>query len=294
MPTKLYHLTERVRCRFDAEDVFIGHPFFPHADGGYGVTEMAVHAAVRPRMLALISPLHCNLSVKNPHINEDYLRALDLLMPNTDRLFAIMGEYWWNEWDASPFSHWKDKMVRLDMAVDSAKYPFIKEAFNKPGRRGYLYIGSSSDPRKGIGYLSELMSRLKGFPRAWIGDGPEIPHMKRISTGRPLDPAFMREVAREYDIFVSPSIADPNPTTILESMAWGFSAVCTPQSGYYETDYLTNIPADDADAGVKVLLQLQEEDESRLAERARMGREAVESRYSWGIFTDTVVKELGL
>jgi hypothetical protein len=40
---------------------------------------------------------------------------------------AIMGEYWWDQWDLSKYAHWKTKMVRLDMAVDATRYPRVKE-----------------------------------------------------------------------------------------------------------------------------------------------------------------------
>jgi glycosyltransferase involved in cell wall biosynthesis len=292
MPTLLYHLTERVHCHFKPDDVFIGHPYFPYRKGGYGVTEMAIGERVRPKVLALITPLHCDISVVTPHINKDFLMSVDKMMPKVDLLFAIMGEYWWDRWDSSLFAHWKPKMVRLDMAVDTEHYPFIKDQFNKPGHRGYLYIGTSSDPRKGTDFLSALMSKLKDYPKAWIGDGPEIKNVQRLSTGCSLDPVFMRKVARDYDFFISPSLADPNPTTIIESLSWGFPVVCTPQSGYYESDCIKNIHLDDLEASAQILESLQHCDDTALTCLGRKGREVVERKYNWDIFTGSVIKNL--
>jgi len=292
MPTLLYHLTERVHCRFEPDDIFLGHPYFPHSDGRYGVTELAFKEKRRPNKLALITPLHCDVKIKTDHINKEFLDDVDKLLPSADILFAIMGEYWWDKWDSSPYAHWKSKMTRLDMAVDTQRYPRIKTSFNKAGKRGYLYIGDSRDPRKGIHFLSQIMSQLKDYPKGWIGPGPDIPNVTRISDLRQLTPDYMKEIAKKYDFFVSPSIADPNPTTILESMAWGFPVVCTPQSGYYETDYRKNIYLNDINKSVGILEQLQYEDETKLLSFAEKARKTVESEYTWDRFTNTIIEKL--
>jgi len=294
VPTLLYHLTEKIHCRFKPDDIFIGHPYFPHFNGQYGVTEMAFKESARPKKLCLITPLHCDVKIKTDHINKDFLDDVDKLLPSADILFGIMGEYWWDQWDSSPYAHWKPKMVRLDMAVDASRYPRIKKSFNPPGKRGYLYIGNSSDPRKGVDFLSRLMSQLKNYPKGWIGSGPEIPDVPRISDGRQLTPQFMSAIAEKYDFFISPSIADPNPTTILESMAWGFPVVCTPQSGYYETPYRRNIYLDDFDKSIRVLTDFQHADDLVLRKMADKAREVVVSDYNWDKFTSIIIQNLGL
>jgi glycosyltransferase involved in cell wall biosynthesis len=292
-PTDLYHLTERVRCRFSANDVFLGHPHFPHRDGARGVTELALTAHPRPRKVALITPLHCDVEVARGHIDRDFLDDVDRLLPAADVLFAIMGEYWWDRWDDSPYSHWKSKMVRLDMAVDCARYPRVKQRFNAPGKRGFLYIGESH-LRKGTDFLGRLMERFPNCPRAWLGHGPPIPNMRQLAAGRALDPEFMRELARDYDFFISPSRADPNPTTILESMAWGFPVACTPQSGYYATEYRQNLVLDDLEHSSAVLARLQSAPEAELLHMADLARSRVEQDYTWQRFTDTVLEHLDL
>jgi glycosyltransferase involved in cell wall biosynthesis len=294
VPTLLYHLTERIHCKFQPDDIFLGHPFFPHADNGYGVTEFSLQGKFRPQKVALISPLHCDVTIGTTHINKAFLDDVDKLMPNADVLFAIMGEYWWDQWDVSPYSHWKPKMVRLDMAVDTQHYPKIKKSFNPAGKRGYLYIGNSADPRKGTDFLSALMEKMGDFPKGWIGAGPDIPHIPRIATFSSLTPEFMTSIAQEYDFFISPAKADPNPTTILESMAWGFPVVCTPQSGYYEKSYIKNIFLDDIDKSVGVLRNLQYADEQELLEMSDTAREIVATEYSWEKFTSIVIDNLGL
>lgn len=291
LPTLLYHLSEKVKINFSTDDIFLGHPMFPFVSGVSRVTELALSQSPRPRTLALISPLHCNLEVPTSHINHSYLKALDRLVPKADVLFAIMGQYWWDQWDNSPFAHWKEKMIRLDMAVDTEFFPRIKNYFNKPSKRGFLYIGRN-DPMKGIPLLSKLMTEMKEFPCGWIGAGPDIPGVPRVSPPRTLTPDFMKEVSQNFDFFITTGVADPNPTTILESMAWGFPVICTPQSGYYETTYLRNVYHDDIAKSLETLRELQfapEEELKRMADDARI---SVETNYSWDKFISTIFATL--
>jgi len=294
LPTLLYHLTERVHCEFESDDIFLGHPYFPHVTGRSGVTEIAFNEKIHPKKLALISPLHCDTSIETAHINRDYLDDVDKLMPSADILFAIMGQYWWDRWDQSEYAHWKPKMVRLDMAINVDNYPIVKKRFNKPGKRGYLFIGSSWDPRKGSDYFARLMSELKDAPCGWIGSGPDIPGVPKISGVCDLTPRFMVQIADTFDFFVSPARADPNPTTILECMSWGFPVFCTPQSGYYETEYRRNIYLDDLERSVEVLRKFQYVDEDTLENMAERARHAVETDYTWHKFCGVVMKGLSL
>ena len=294
MPTVLYHMQERTHCNFSSNDVFIGHPYFPHSKCGYGVTEMAAKSITRPKKFALISPLHCDITAIGDHINKEFLDDVDALMPSVDVLYAIMGEYWWDKWDTSIYAHWKPKMIRLDMAVDAiSDFPKVKNRFNKPGKRGFLYIGVN-EPRKGTDFFSELMGHFPDCPRGWIGPGEAIQNVTRISNDRALTPEFMIELVEEYDFFISPSRVDPNPTTILQSMAWGFPVISTIQSGYYETTYRRHIYLDDIQKSVEVLNMLQYATDSKLHEMADEARAVVLKDYNWERFTSTVLEGLDL
>ncbi|UCG57070.1 MAG: hypothetical protein JSU70_19670 [Phycisphaerales bacterium] len=292
-PTLLYCLDEHVSCKFSGEDIFLGHPVFPFRPGRRGVTELSIAQSPRPRVVALVSPLHCDTDIKTNHINRSYLDGINELIDRVDILFAIMGRYWWDRWPNSPFAHWIPKMVRLDMAVETSLFPRVKNRFNPPGKRGYLYIGRNG-PMKGTRFLGELLSSLGDYRRGWIGVGQDIPGITRISHDRDLTPDFMAEIAETYDFFVSAAAADPNPTTILESMAWGFPVICTPQSGYYETSYRKNIYRDDLGRSVQVLRQLQFADEGTLMRMADEARMVVEREYTWDRFVGTVCAGLGL
>jgi len=292
MPTLLYDLRERIKIQFKPDDLFIGHPMFPFS-GIDGVTELSINQKSRPKLFALISPLHCNLKIKTNHINKDYLDAVENLANKADILFAIMGKYWWDQWDSSPYAHLKPKMVRLDMAIDVKNFPRVKKRFNPKGKRGYLYIGRN-DPMKGIDLLSKLLLKVGNFPRGWIGNGPDIPGVPKISPARTLTPKFMSQIAEHYDFFITTGMADPNPTTILESMAWGFPVICTPQSGYYATSFRQNIFHKDVPKSVEILRKLQFCDEVDLMRMADEGRNIVECEYTWNKFLSTIFLNLNL
>lgn len=288
MPTLLYDLREQVRAKFETGDIFLGHPRFPYSSGVKGVTELSVGQEPRPQVVALISPLHCNIEVNTKHINKAYLDAIEQLLPKADMLFAIMGPYWWDQWDSSPYAHWKPKMIRLDLAVEVRRFPRVKKRFNAPGKRGYLYIGRN-DPMKGIEFLSTLLTEVGEYPRGWIGPGPEIPGVPRISTPRLLTPKLMNHVAERFDFFITTGLADPNPTTVLESMAWGFPVICTPQSGYYATSYRCNVYHEDLSSSVQTLRELQFCDETKLIEMADEARRVVEADHNWQKFVSKVL-----
>lgn len=291
--TKVYHCTETVRIKLNNNDIFLGHPYFPYTGHESGVTEKAVQSIKKPKVLALITPLHCNTSINSGHLDVQYLEHVNGLIDRVDVLFGIMGEYWWNEWDESPYAHWKTKMIRLDMAVDVKNYPTVKAEFNEPGKRAFLYIGNNT-PNKGIPFLEKLAGNLGHENFGWIGSGPEIANVVRIDKSAVLTPDYMKNIARQYDFLISPSVADANPTTILEAMAWGFPVVCTPQSGYYESDYRFNIHADLLDYSIDVLNKLQWLPNQDLHNIAHQARTVVENDYNWSKFTDTIIKYLDL
>jgi glycosyltransferase involved in cell wall biosynthesis len=257
------------------------------------VTELSLRGTPRPRIFALISPLHCDTSVRTTHINKAYLDAVDRLLPCADTLFGIMGEYWWDQWPNSPYAHWMDKMVRLDMAIDTTCFPRVKRTFNPPGQRGFLYIGRN-DPMKGTDFLSELACHASDYRWGWVGSGPDIDGIPRLSGARPMTPEFIANLAQDFDFFINTSLADPNPTTILESMAWGFPVICTPQSGYYGTSYRKCIDRDDIDGSVDVLRQLQSTDENRLQAMADKARNTVTRDYTWSLLVDRIATGLGV
>ncbi|MFP4381638.1 MAG: glycosyltransferase [Candidatus Sumerlaeia bacterium] len=289
--TLLYDIYENSPGKVEPGDVLVGHPYFPARPDTKGQTELLMEKHDCWKRIGVISPVHCDPSFQTSHINRDYLLAIDKLIPRADVFFAVMGPYWEDQWKTSDFAHWLPKLVRLDMAIDVGRFPRVKKRFNPPGKRGFFFIGKN-DPMKGVDFLADIFTNLGNCPKGRIGPGPDVPGVPRISLARALTPEYMSEIAGKYDFFISPSRADPNPTTILESMAWGFPVVCTPQSGYYESEYRMNIHRDDLKSTLETLNALQYMDENRLMAMSDMGRQTVEQDYTWDRFAETIIKHM--
>lgn len=276
---KLYDWRETEEIPYGPDDIVLGHP---HPDPDTPIQR--AFGSDRPcRAKILIFPIHHAL----PEVNRYALPLLD----RADLVLGIMGPYWYDTLASSVFAPWRHKIVRLDMAVDAAQYPWVKRRFNPPGARGYLHIGYNV-PEKGPGVLAATMAGLSEYRRGWIGAGDEIPHIPRITPFASLTPGYVAGLAADYDIFVNTSVSDANPTTILEAMAWGFAAACTPQSGYYNMPTLSALDVTDIGANVATLRGLQQAPGEDLAGAAEINRRLIETHYTWERFCGTVRRAL--
>ena len=201
---------------------------------------------------------------------------------------AITGNYWFNSIKQSPFAHWQPKMRHLDLAVDRVDFPALKTDFNPPGKRRFVYIGHSGWT-KNPGFLEQLARRMPNVHFSWIGAarrrqiaGFEALGYQDFST----DPAKQR--ISTFDFMITASQSDANPTTVLESMAWGLIPVCTPQSGYVGYPSIQNIPLDIGKA-VEILQQLQQLPDTALKEMQATNWHALESHFNWDRFAQQVV-----
>jgi glycosyltransferase involved in cell wall biosynthesis len=213
----------------------------------------------------------------------------DATIARCDSYLAISGGYWFSVLHDSRVSHWAPKMIHVDLAVDRRDFPAIKRRFNAPGERRFLYIGSAAF-FKNTHYLGEIAARMPGITFRWIGAD-----RRGIRGFTPLGyQDFSLEVARslvaEHDFMLTVGVADPNPTTILESMAWGLIPVCTPTSGYVGFPGIVNIPSDDVREAVRILRGLQATPELRLREMQAQNSEALDRRFNWQRFTDQVLE----
>ena len=107
-----------------------------------------------------------------------------------------------------------------------------------------------------------------------------------------LNPATMQALAEECDFFLTMGVSDANPTTILESMAWGFPVACTPQSGYDGLSEITTLSITDMQHNLDTLDRLQGAPDAELLDQADLARKRVESCYTFERMTGTVVSTL--
>ena len=90
------------------------------------------------------------------------------VVPQCDAFLAITGRYWIDTLNESIFAGWAPRMRHLDLAVNRAHFPRIKEHFNIAGARKFLYIGHTRF-FKNTAYLQELAQRFGPERFATIG-----------------------------------------------------------------------------------------------------------------------------
>lgn len=260
------------------EDVLLGHPHYNRST----VVQRAFREG-RCRAKLLLFPFHHGM----PAINLPF----DPLVRQCDRVCSITGEYWHRTLGSSPFAHWREKMVPVDMAVDLRHFPQHKRRFAPPGQRTLFYLGSDA-PEKGGEQLAAL-ARATGMRLVCAG---QLGRVRRHFRGLPvtfwggvtLDDETLRRIAAECDFFVNTSVSDANPTTILEMAALGLPVFCTRESGYEREDLVYELKLDDHAHNLAVLNAAQQADEAELLKRTTRAREILARDYTWEKFCQTV------
>jgi hypothetical protein len=276
---RFYDWRERVVVRHRSDDVLLGHPFPDD------LTRAFNRACLQGRFAARVAlnPLHYGLP--------EYCQALAPALDACDHILGITGPYWFDTWSQGPFARWTPKITRVDMAIDIGHFPRVKRTFNPAGRRKFLFIGNGGPP-KGAHLLSHLFGLTRGRHHCvWIGADRKLPNLESRPYQR-LQGAVAERLAAECDIFLTMGVSDANPTTILESMAWGFPVACTPQSGYYRISEIQELSTTDMEHNLAVLDYFQSAGEGELLQRADRARTLVETRYTFERFTKTVVDTL--
>ena len=224
---------------------------------------------------------------------------IDGLVEQADFYLALCGPYWFDTADTSLLSHWRYKMMRCDLGLERGDYPLVKTDFNPPGRRRFLYIGNAG-PMKGVDYFCTLAEANSGLSFSWIGwpgleqrpagtlRGEYAPLENRLRSGpiRVLGGADWRvqsslSLVAEHDFLLTCGRSDSNPTTILETSAWGLVPVAPLQCGYYGDDWLVNIPLDDLAGTSQILRWLNTCPQAELAARQKTGLERLDTHFTW-------------
>lgn len=227
----------------------------------------------------LLSP-HCHGDKHQPAFNEHVMYDCDLYL-------AITGNYWFRDVPNSSFSHWYPKMIHLDLAVDRHDFPLIKQTFNPPEKRRFLYIGTSAW-YKNVGYLSDIAQRLPDVEFAWAGVDKGLPSIRPLGW-QDFGTEESRSVISNYDFMITVGNADGNPTTILEAMAWGLIPVCSPQSGYVNYPSIPNIPLNDISVAVEMIKNLQNVKEETLRSWQEVNWNLLDDHFNWDRFSNQIL-----
>jgi glycosyltransferase involved in cell wall biosynthesis len=259
-------------------DVLVGHP---HSDPRT-IFRRSIRQPGWRRRLMLAPFLHGDLR---------QVAYEDPIVPQCDLFLAITGPYWFSSIEASPCSHWRPKMVHLDLAIDRGDFPPIKTAFAPAGRRRFVYIGRTGRS-KGTPYLAEIAARVPEVEFAWIGNGsPGIPGLTALGQVD-FGSQAGRLMVTGFDFMLTVGQADANPTTILEAMAWGLVPVCTPTSGYEGIPSVVNVPLGDAAGAAAIVRDLVAADDAHLCEMQSANWRLLDEHYTWDRFAAQVIEAI--
>lgn len=224
-----------------------------------------------------------------PYANDvGYVGWVKELAQLADGLVLISGTPWTEDLEHTPLGDLRSgRALPVTMRIDSDAYPVVKTSFNPQGKRKYLYIGHNAW-YKNVAELERLAELIPRFSGGHIGGGA-VRGWKKIADFAEFTPAFMAEIAREYDIFVTTSTADPQATTVLEQMCFGLAVACTRETGY-EYDSITRLMPHDTAHNVRELMALQDTPEETLLARARQNREYAVRFHHWNEFSESIIK----
>lgn len=278
LEVQYYNWTDTDDVDIQPDDIVLGHP----CSDPNTVIQKIFRSNKPCRAKCLIHPLHYNKPEDNRPFHE--------LARQADVIFSICGPYWYDTLENSEFAFWKPKIIRLDMCVDSEIYQYKKTSFNEPKNRQLVYIGSAI-PNKNLAQLTQMMQLMPDVRLHWYGGYKEhplgqLPNVDVTGWVNILD--YADEICYNGDIVVSVSYSDANPTTIVESMAFGLIPACTPQSGYYNNDLFTELYLYDPQRSVAQLRKLLNTPSEVLQERSLRGRSEICSKYDWGTFCNTI------
>jgi len=278
---KLYDLQERIKIVPQKGDILLGHPYMdPHSVMWDALQNKDFSAKY------LISPYNHNTS---------QVTWFSEAVKRCDLYFAICGQYWFDTFSNSPFYDLAEKIVHLNMAINTVDYPFVKKKYNPPGKRRFFYIGRYGHfgDEKGIALLEQLAAWIPGFEGGYICEGGEINGWHQISKPTRLTPEFMTNLAGSYDFFINMSRADAQATTVLEAMSWGFPVACTKETGYSD-ESLFYLNIDDLEQNVAIIEQMQNSPDDELHRISEKNRKLAESKYNWQHFGDVLKEHIAL
>jgi glycosyltransferase involved in cell wall biosynthesis len=254
------------------DDVLLGHPHYIP----WTVFRRSARMGRWRRVIAMFPFAHGQLR---------HSAFADNAVRYSDAMLAITGRYWFDSVSRSAYAHWRPKMRHLDLAIDRNDFPVIKRAFAPPGKRRFLYIGHAGT-WKNPAYLSAIARAMPEAEVNWAGPRFGSRPISGVGELGGLDfgTAEARRIVAGHDFFLTVGLCDANPTTVLESMAWGLIPVCTPQSGYSGYASIPNVPLGDVAGAVAVLRRLQETPAAQLEEMRQANWQMLDTHFTWDRF----------
>jgi glycosyltransferase involved in cell wall biosynthesis len=264
------------RIRPGDDDALVGHPHY----NPFTVYRRSVKLKGWRRRIAMFPFAHGLLG---------YAAFADAAVRRSDLTLAICARYWTQTAPQSAYAHWVPKLIQTDLAVDRNDFPVIKRRFNPAGRRRVLYIGHTAK-YKNPAFLAQIAQAMPDVEFSWAGGSynkVDLPGFKRLG-GLDFASPQAREIVAAHDFLLTVGISDPNPTTVLEAMAWGLIPVCTPQSGYSDYPDIPNVMPGDLAGAVTVLRGLLAAPEAQLEAMRERNWQMLDTHFTWDRFAGQV------
>lgn len=192
-----------------------------------------------------------------------------------------------------------EKLVVIPYGADTQLFEPTEKNASQSAKLRLLFVGQIGQ-RKGISYLLEAMRRMegKGDSLTMVGkiQGNDqalapyrhlfrhIPHMPRSE---------LREIYRQADVFVFPTLVEGMPLVVLEAMASGLPVITTSNGpGDIVRDGVDGflVPSRDRDAIVDRLERLRANPQLR-AEMGRNARQRAQA-FTWSTYRKNAVQHL--
>jgi glycosyltransferase involved in cell wall biosynthesis len=210
---------------------------------------------------------------------------------SADSFIGITGKYWKKEITKTYFCEWHKKFRQIDLAIDQNFFPKVKNDFNHPGKRKFLFVGNHPH-YKNVDFLNKLAGNLKHIEFHRIG--PKSRRFENLIQHGEFEISSYegKQLIKNMDFMITTGNRDANPTTIIELSSMGLVAVCPVGSGYYESDGVFNISGHNMSLAMKQINSLNFIDESVLNRKRRQMDRLIGERYSWPVFSSNVIKEI--
>lgn len=208
-----------------------------------------------------------------------------------DRFIAITGKYWAQAINDTSFYAWTGKFLQLDLALDRKNFPRIKENFNSPGKRKFIFIGNHAH-YKNVKFLNKIAGKISNIEFHRIG-----PYSKKFPNliqhgAHELNSWYAKKLIKDMDFMITMSNRDANPTTILESSSMGLIALCPNGSGYEEIGGVFNISGLNIHDAINYINYLNNVESTFLEKKRKEMTSLLDKYYCWPRFVDEVIREI--
>lgn len=212
-----------------------------------------------------------------------YLRNV---LPKVDYFAAICGKYWGNKIYKINDEFFKNNFKQIDLAIDLDHFKLIKTKFNKPGERKFLYIGNNHYS-KNLEYFIALAKKIS--PSLFGSINTKINFINNFHEYIDFSNPESLEIIKDYDFLLMTGKSDPNPTVILEAMAWGLVPISTKGSGYIEKDGVILLTGE-LQKDVRILEKYQNIIEEDLLKIQSKNLKILKNEFNWLRFANQIIE----